>query len=161
MEDNCKFSAQEPALAYGTDSYADVMYFLHTMKISPEVKEKVGRRLVFEVTSKNLAKAFSRLDHLAELEKNWDGEDALPISRKVLNNVKSVLLISEDEDWKDWIIGPEPNGSLGLQSKATDACISIGSDEYSYYAEIKGQEYHGNHVLFAPSAFLETMRKIG
>lgn len=161
MEDNSHFTVNEPVVSYGTNSYTDVMYFLNTMRISPEVKEKVGRRLVLEVTSKNLAKAYARLDHLAALEKDWDGEGALPISRKVLSNLKSVLLISEDEDWKEWMIGPETNGSLGLQSKATDACISIGSEEYSYYAEIKGLECHGNHVLFTPSAFLETMRKIG
>lgn len=161
MEDNSHFTASEPAVAYGSNSYADVMFFLHTMRISPDVKERVGRRLVLEVTSKNLAKAYARLDHLATLEKDWDGEGALPISRKVLNNVKSVLLISDDEDWKDWMIGPDSNATLGLQSKATDACISIGSEEFSYYAEINGKEYHGNHVLFTPSAFLETMRELG
>lgn len=159
MENN--HIVQDPIGAYGTNSYADVMSFLHTMRISPEVKEQVGRRLVLEVTSKNLAKAYARLDYLATLEKNWDGEGALPISRQVLNNVKSVLLISGDEDWKEWMIGPEPNSTLGLQSKATDACISIGSNEYSFYAEIGGKEYHGNHVEFTPSAFLDTMREIG
>jgi hypothetical protein len=161
MEDNSQFSVKEPTAAYGINSYADVMYFLHTMRISPEVKEQVGHRLVLEVTAKNLAKAYARLDHLAELEEDWDGEGALPISRQVLNNIKSVLLISGDEDWKEWMIGPEPNATLGLQSKATDACISIGAEEYSYYGEIKGKEYHGNHVAFTPSAFLETMREIG
>ena len=161
MEDNSLMAANEPAVAYGTNSYADVMSFLHTMRISPEVKEKVGRRLVMEVTAKNLAKAYARVDHLATLTKDWDGEGALPISRQVLNNIKSVLLISEDEDWKGWMIGPEPNATLGLQSKTTDACISIGADEYSYYAEIAGKEYHGNHVVFSPSSFLETMREIG
>jgi len=161
MEDNGQFTVSEPVAAYGTNSYADVMYFLNTMRISPEVKEQVGRRLVLEVTAKNLAKAYARLDHLATLEKDWDGEGALPISRQVINNVKSVLLISEDEDWKGWLIGPETNATLGLQSRATDACISIGADEYSYYAEIAGKEYHGNHVLFTPSSFLETMREIG
>ena len=161
MEDKSHFTVKEPVPTFGTNSYTDVMYFLNTMRISPEVKEKVGRRLVLEVTAKNLAKAYARLDYLATLEKNWDGEGAFPISRKVLNNLKNVLLISDDDDWERWMIGPEPSGSVGLQSKMTDACISIGSEDYSYYAEIKDQEHHGNHVLFTPSAFLETMRKIG
>lgn len=161
MEDNRRDTAQEPALAYRTNSYADVMFFLHTMRITPEVKEQVGRRLVLEVTSKYLAKAFARLDHLAELEKDWDGEGALPISRKVLDNVKRVLLISEDEDWKNWMIGPDTNATLGLQSKITDACISIGSDDFSYYAQVNGKEIHGSHVVFKPSSFLKIMREIG
>ncbi len=161
MEDNNRLVANEPAAAYGTTSYTDVMYLLHTMRMSPEVKEKVGHRLVLEVTSENLAKAYARLDYLATLEKDWDGEGALPISRQVLNNVKNTLLISEDNDWKDWMIGPDTNATLGLQSKKTDACMSIGADDYSYYAVIDGKEYYSNHVSFSPSSFLDVMRKIG
>ena len=102
MEDNVSTKASEPTVAYGTNSYADVMYMLHTMPISPEVKERVARRLTLEVTGKNLSKAFARLDHLATLEKDWNGEGALPISRAVINNLKSVLAISDDEDWEYW-----------------------------------------------------------
>ena len=64
-------------------------------------------------------------DYLATLKENWDGEDALPVSRQVINNLKRVLLISDDEDWKDWMIGPDTNATLGLQSANTDACIGI------------------------------------
>ena len=144
MEENDVMTAQEPTVSYGTNSYADVMYFLHTMSITPEVKERVGRRLVIEVTGKNLSKAFARLDHLAQLEKDWDG----------------VLSISDDEDWKEWMIGPDSNATLGLQSKTTKAAISIGIDEYSYYARINGKRYGESHVKFTPEAFLETMRLI-
>ena len=161
MEDNSQLTVNEPNGGYSTNSYSDVMYFLHTIRMSPEVKEKVGHRLVLEVSSKNLTKAYDRLDYLASLEKDWDGEGALPISRQVLNNVKNVLFISEDEDWQDWMIGPDTNAALGLQSKVTDACISVGDKEYSFYADINGVEYHGNHVAFTPSAFLDTMREIG
>ena len=74
METNDAMKASEPVAAYGTNSYADVMYFLHTMSLSPEVKEKVGRRLVLEVRGKYLSKAFSRLDHL-ECEEGWNVEN--------------------------------------------------------------------------------------
>lgn len=63
--------ADEPAVAYGTNSYA---------------------------SDSNIAKAFDRLDYLATLGKDWDGEGALPISRQVINNLKRVLLISDDAD---------------------------------------------------------------
>lgn len=161
MEDNGVMQAAEPTVAYGANSYASVMCLLHNLSITPEVKEQVGRRLMLEVTSKYLSKAFDRLDHLSQLGKNWDGEGALPISCKVINNVKSVLAISEDDDWRNWMIGPDTNATLGLQSKVTDACISIGADEYSYYADINGREYNGSNVKFTPSALLHLMREIG
>lgn len=109
----------------------------------------------------NISKAYERLDYLATLENDWDGEGAMPISRQVLNNMKNVLLISKDKDLKNWMIGPDTNAALGLQSKLTDACISVGANEYSYYADINGVECHGNHMAFTPSAFLNTMRAIG
>ena len=82
---------KEPMAAYGTHSYADVMRLLHTMRITPEVKEQVGHRLVLEVRAKHLAKAYSRLEQLASLREDWDGEGAKPISHKVLNNMKRTL----------------------------------------------------------------------
>ena len=50
-------------------------------------------------TDIDLSKAFAKLDHLALLKENWDGRGALPVSRRVLNNIKSVLSISDDEDF--------------------------------------------------------------
>ena len=160
MEDDVTTMASEPVAAYGTNTYADVMNMLHTMPITPEVKERVARRLTLEVTSKNLSKAFARLDHLATLKNDWDGEGALPISKKVINNVKSVLSISDDEDWEEWMIGPEGNATLGLQSKTTRAAMSVGAEEFSYFAMINGKRYGESHVKFTPESFLDIMRKI-
>ena len=152
--------AQESAVAYGVNSYADVLFFLHSMPISPEVKERVGHRLVEEGTGKYLSKAFAKLDHLALLKEDWDGRGALPVSQRVLNNIKSVLSISNDEDWKEWMIGPDSNATIGLQSKKTRAAMSIGNDEFSYYARINGQRLGESHVKFTPEACLDVMRRI-
>ncbi len=160
MNDTHMETVQEPSVAYGGNTYADVLHFIHTMPITPEVKEQVGRRLVMEVTGKHLAKAFARLDHLALLEKDWDGHGALPISRQVINNIKRVLSISDDEDWQEWLIGPCNNATLGLQSKSTRAAMSVGSDEFSYYARIDGKRYGESHVKFTPESFLDIMRRI-
>ena len=113
------------------------------------------------VEGANLCRVVVRLNHISSLPFNWDGEDAMPISKRVLNNMYEVIQNSDDYDWQNWMIGPDPNATLGLQSKVTDACISLGSEEYSYYAIINDKEYHGNHLEFTPTAFLETMRKIG
>ena len=162
METDDIIKVGEPAAAYGTNSYADVMMMLYTMPISREVKRHVALRLVEETASdSHIAKTFDRLDYLATLRRNWDGEDALPVSRQVINNLKRVLLISDNDDWKDWMIGPDTNATLGLQSANTDACISIGTEEFSYYADINGKEYHASHVKFTPKSFLDVMRTIG
>ena len=160
MEETTSYIASEPAPAYGMNSYIDVMSMLHAMPMNQQVKEQVGRRLVFEVTSKNLSKAFARLDHLAELKDGWAGEGSYAISRRVLNNVKSVLLVSDDEDWKEWMIGPDVNATLGLQSKLSEGCISVGAEKFSYYVEKNGKEIYGNHIPFNPEAMLKVMRSI-
>lgn len=160
MDNSHQITAQEPMAAYGTNTYADVLYFIHSMPITPEVKEQVGRRLVLEVTGKYLSKAFARLDHLAQLKADWDGHGALPISRQVISNVKQVLAISDEEDWKEWLIGPDSNATLGLQAKSSKAAMSIGVDEYSYFAKIDGKRQGESHVKFTPETFLDTMRRI-
>ena len=146
--------------AYGTNAYADVLHLIHTMSITPEVKEQVGRRLVMEVTGKYLSKAFARLDYLAQLKNDWDGHGALSISPQVIDNVKRVLSISDDEDWKEWLIGPDSNATLGLQAKSTKAAMSIGKDEFSYFARINGKRHGESHVKSTPETFLDTMRRI-
>ena len=65
--------ANEPNVAYGVNSYADVMYLLYTMPITAEVKEQVGRRLVREASEPALAKVFATIDELSKLEDGWAG----------------------------------------------------------------------------------------
>ena len=95
MEDNVSTKASEPVAAYPMTSYMDAMAMIHTMHLSREDKERVGRRLVIETTEANLSNAFETLEHLSTLQYGWDGDGALPISRKVLNNLRNVLLISD------------------------------------------------------------------
>lgn len=161
MQDNDVIIAAEPIAAYSMTSYTDVMNYLHSIHISPEDKERVAKRLNVEVTGKNLSRAYARLEHLASLRHNWDGEGALRISHRVLNNMKKVLLISDDVDWENWVIGPDSNATLGLQSKSTRACISIGATEFSYFARINGKRFGESHVAFTPEVFLKIMREIG
>lgn len=141
-------------------SYADVMGYLHSIRITPQVKESVGRRLLVEVTEPYLAKAFARLDDLSQLKAGWDGRGAKKISYYVLKNLRNVLLISDNEDWKNWMISPDTNGALGLQSKHGIATISVGDKEFSYYIETDKGEVGKSHVEFSPEQLLEIMRKI-
>lgn len=158
MEDKDITKVSEAVVARPTTSYADVMSYLHTIDISPEDKKKVANRLTLEVNGSNFSRIFERLDYLASLSNNWDGYGALPVSRKVIGNIKAILLISDDEDWQDWLIGAEPNATIAIQAKTKVASISIGNKEFSYYANIDGKESGDSHVVFSPESVLNLMR---
>ena len=161
MEENDVMTAGEPVVAaYPMTSYADVMYYLHTIDISQKDKERVANRLKLEVTGVNLSRIFDRLNHLRTLQADWDGRGALPISRKVINNVRQVLAISDDADWKDWMLSPNVNATIMLQSKKRRASISLGGEEYSYYARIDGKDIGENHIDFNPAGFLSLMQNL-
>lgn len=159
MEDNTVTIASEPMVAHPLTSYNDVMSYLHSIRISREDKERVAHRLTVEVTQPALADAYDRIDHLAMLQKGWDGEGALPISPKVIRNIKSVLMISDNDDWQNWAISPDGNATLGLQSRKQKALISIGALEFSYFAMTKGQKCGESHIPFTPEALLGVMRR--
>jgi hypothetical protein len=159
MEDNGTMMAGEPSVGYTTTTYADVMDYLHSIHISREDKEKVAERLYFEVSQPALAEAYERVSHLSTLPRDWDGHGALPISHKVLNNIKQVLMISQNSDWAHWMISPDVNATLGLQSETTGAVISLGASEYSYFARIEGERFGESHIDFTPESLLTLMRR--
>ena len=161
MTETAPHTASEPAITYGTNSYMDVMTFLHSMPITRKVKEQVAIRLVQEVSEPALADAFDKLDELSLLKEDWDGEGALPISPHVMKIMKDVLLISDNDDWENWMFGPEVNATIGLQSRQSRACVSLGAKEFSYYVRKNGERLAASHVDFSPSVFLNTLREIG
>ena len=122
-----------------------------TMKVSEPVSE---------VTEPYLSKAFERIDHLSLLKDDWDGYGAKKISPYVLRNLRDVLLISDNEDWENWMISPAPDGTLALQSKCHTSSISVGDKKFSYYSAKGDMEDWADDVIFTPNSFLEVMRKI-
>ena len=160
MSETTPHIVSEPASSYGTNSYMSVMTFLHSMPMTRNVKEQVAHRLTLEVTEPALSKAFDKISEMELLKDGWAGDGSYAVSRRVLNNLKSVLLISDNADWTDWMIGPDVNATVGLQSKKHRALISLGAEEFSYYVVIMGEEIAASHVPFAPDVFLKTMRHI-
>lgn len=160
MEESNVMKADEPAVAYGTNSYTDVMMMLYSMPITPEVKEHVGLRLVLEARKENLSKAIERINHLAKLKDDWDGFGASRILPKVISNIREVLLSSEDADWHDWTISPNVNGTLFLQSKKSVSSLSLGTDDYSYFSKKDGLREGKSHLPFSVKEFLATMRTL-
>lgn len=108
----------------------------------------------------NILRVNLRLNYLSSLLYDWDGEGGLPISLRVISNIKNVLSISTDVDWENWMIGPDTNATLVLYSKKTKASISMGSDEYSFYMKRDGERYAKSHIVFSPQAFLQTMHEL-
>ncbi len=161
MDDNHGHMVEEPMLAQPVSTYTDVMTYLHSIHISREDKERVAKRLTFEVTQPAIAKAYETIEKLSFLKKGWDGEDALPISYKVLKNIKDLLLISDNSDWENWTISPDGNATLGLQSKGNRALVSLGALEFSYFVKKNGRKYGESHVAFSPEVMLSVMREIG
>lgn len=161
MEENGSLMARESAAGYATVTYADVMDYIHSVHMSREDKQRVKDRLSFELSQPAIEDAYARIEHLSTLQKDWDGEGALPISHKVLNNLKRVLMISKNADWENWAISPDSNATVGLQSSSTKACVILGAYEYSYYARINGVRYGDSHIDFTPESFLELLRKFG
>ncbi len=160
MENEQTTHVSEPAASYPTTSFSDVMSYLHSIRISTSDKAKVGRRLVEETSGKYLSEAFERVDHLSQLRDGWDGNDALRISYKVLQNIRAVLLLSDDADWQHWMISPDVNGTLMLQSDRHIASLSLGDTEYSYLSRKDGSREGRSHISFDAESFLNIMRKI-
>lgn len=158
MQENLRDIAGEPIGSTPMTSFSDVMSYLHSIRISASDKARVGQRLIEETTGRYLSKAFERVDHLSLLRDDWDGNGALRISPYVLQNIRAVLLISADEDWQHWMISPDVNGTLVLQSDLYVASMSIGDHEFSYLYRKDGVREGKSHLPFSAESFLSIMR---
>ena len=150
----------EPVGTVEAVSYTDVMDYLHSIYILREDKKRIAQRLTLEVTQPAMADAYERLDHFSLLKKDWDGHGALPISHRVIGNVRQVLMISDNDDWEKWMMAPDVNATLCLYAPKTKASISLGSREFSYYARKNGERLGESHVTFTPEGFLDIMRRL-
>lgn len=144
---------------FGMASYDTLMSYIHSVRIPRDVKEHVGRRLMQEVTEPYLSRTFEKVDEISALEDGWAGEGSYAVSKEVLSNIKRVLLISDNDDWKKWFIGPDVNATIGLQSE-DGAMMSLGAEEFSYYVVRNGKKTTGSHISFDAAQFLDVMRKI-
>jgi len=160
MEEKTEMMAAEPEMAYGVNTYADVMAYLHSIKISPETMLSLSNQLRFEAHNLHISIALRRLDQLKSLRYDWDGNGATPVDREVIANMLSVVKHSEDKDWSFWVISPETNGTLNITSKNQMSSISLGIKEFSFYSFSADGEKIGSHLPFSPEAFVQTMRQI-
>lgn len=92
--------------------------------------------------------------------KGWDGENASPLTEKVIANFSLVLEVIDKALLKDLTIYPETNGTLLIDSTKREAGISLGEERFSYY-EINGDKVTGqNGIPFSVSALTDTIKTI-
>ena len=103
---------------------------------------------------------WDRTVELSSLKPGWDGADAMPMQKRTVQNVQRLIKAGVSSDFKEWVLFPDDNGTMLLQSKDGTASISIGNSSYSFVSTKGGQIKAEERVRFSPMAVLNTMRTI-
>lgn len=103
---------------------------------------------------------WNRTEELSALQHGWDGAVALPMKKKSLRNMQRLLKAGVGSDFKNWVLFPDDNGTLLLQSKDGTASISIGNSSYSYVFVKDGKVTASESVRFSLTSVLNTLRAI-
>lgn len=123
---------------------------------SVEVRRNVAVAFAKKVRDAVYQEQLDRLAELASLKANWDDDGALPIENEVIQNVEQLIEQSDDNDLKKWVLFPDINGTILLESKSGDASISIGNKEFSF----AGSHLQGNNKKLSTASLLSVMRQI-
>lgn len=108
----------------------------------------------------NKLRLWNRTNILSRLYKGWDGAEALPIESKTIANMNGVLKKGSDSDFSGWVLFPDDNGTLLLQSQNKDASISLGNSLFSYVYIKENNVVSGENMRFSVSSFLNILKSI-
>jgi hypothetical protein len=103
---------------------------------------------------------WNRTAELAALTAGWDGAQALPMEKKALLNMQRLIKAGESTDFQQWILFPDDNGTILMQSKDGKASISIGNIFYSFVSTKDGKVDAGQNVKFSVASALKTLRAL-
>ena len=147
----------------GTVSYPPtpieaVMGYLHSSRLNIEAKRTVFHLLKMEVANENLERLTRKLQQIETLENGWDGEDALPVNKDILEFMRQLFNRCKPSDLADWMLFPNVNGTLLLQKE--NAGISIGKNEYTFFAETENEDMGEDNVPLSIDAVLSTIKRI-
>lgn len=103
-----------------------------------------------------------RLNSFLKLKAGWNLEDSNPIDSKVVAFVKKALIESDASAWQRWLAFPEKRGSvlLDYEDDICQACISIGTDGFSYMAYGPGFYDTAERSGLSESELLAFVRKV-
>ncbi len=103
---------------------------------------------------------WNRTAELAALTAGWDGAQALPMEKKVLQNMQRLIKAGKSTDFQQWVLFPDDNGTILMQSKDGKASISIGNNSYSFVCTKDGKADAGQNVKFSAASALKTLRAL-
>ena len=158
MEENESIKVSEPVAAYSPTMFDKVISYLHSSQMPMETKRAVYLQLQAEVADENLGYMKSRLKEFSCLQSGWDGVDAQPVLSEITAFVSQLLRSCNSIELADWSLFPNVNGTLLLQRN--DAAISIGKEEYSYFAEAKGKAMGHDHLPLSIESVMSTIETI-
>jgi hypothetical protein len=64
------------------------------------------------------------------------------------------------DTYKQWVLFPDDNGTILMQSKDGKASISIGNNSYSFVSTKDGKVNAGQNVKFSAASALKTLRAL-
>lgn len=86
--------------------------------------------------SSKKTKWLDKLDELSSMPYNWDGYQAYPISKVVVDFTRDLISKLNDKVLEKWWLVPVANGTLEiLPCSKVKAFISLGTDGFSYGAK--------------------------
>lgn len=119
---------------------------------NPVVYDKTEQTAYYELIRK--------FDTYKKYTNGWDGENAVPLTKKVIDNFNLILEQVDAHLLCNLTIYPETNGTLLIDSTKREAGISLGDNNFSYY-EIDGDKVKGkNAIPFSVSAVSEVISLI-
>lgn len=103
---------------------------------------------------------YRKLRDISSLKQGWDGYNAAPVNKQVIDNMLVVLANCDGSQLNGWNIFPEVNGTILLQNYPRRAGINLGDNSFSYFW-MNGNQVNGddNHP-FSASIFINVLKKI-
>jgi hypothetical protein len=150
--------ASEPAVTYAPTMFDTVISYLHSSHMPIETKRAVCLQLQAEVADENLGYMKRRLKEFASLQPGWDGEDAQPVLPDVTTFMEQLLRSCNSLELADWTLFPNVNGTYLLQRN--NAAISIGQNEFSYFAEAKDNAIGHDNLPLTTESIIKTIETI-
>ena len=97
---------------------------------------------------------------LADLPKGWDGGEAQPMGKKTIQNMQRLIKAGISTDFAGWVLFPDDNGTILMQSTDGKSSISIGNNSYSFVSTKNDQVVTGEDIRFSATSVLKTLRTL-
>lgn len=125
-----------------------------TFDYSQKYKYDAGQLFSLEINPNLIFLENYITKELADLPRNWDGYDALPVSKKVIENTLNLLSRLPEpfiNHLDDDVVIPNSNGTISIlweeQDNQQEVFLEIGNTYSTYYFKKKGKILNQNQHL--------------